>query len=258
MTYKEQMRDPKWIEFAHDFKKARNWTCEVCGTRQKLGDDLTVHHIYYLSFVRVWEHPEALLECLCWDCHKHQQKWQQDELVKFAKKLKGKESPKRTKRIALALKHADELADRRGIIRQYRTDQEVQISHDQLAAEHLNLLPEGYNPYPTYKAENIIWMRIHFGIVGQDEEARKLFHYCRFAGISPEGILELRIPFSLRKNAETLNRTSVQEQYAEKIQSLFPTFKSLNATVGNDPNGGFEQSDEGKSRILALRQMLGG
>lgn len=87
MTYKEQIRSPQWIEFAAAFKKAKDWKCESCGAKQSATNELSVHHIYYMGGVMMWDHPEGLLECLCSRCHKSRQTSQQQTIADFAKTL---------------------------------------------------------------------------------------------------------------------------------------------------------------------------
>lgn len=77
MTYREQIRSPKWIEFAAKFKASRGWKCESCDAPQGQKSELSVHHVYYIPGVKMWDHPEEIMECLCWACHKQRQPKQQ-------------------------------------------------------------------------------------------------------------------------------------------------------------------------------------
>lgn len=90
MTYKEQIRSPEWIKFSAKIKEAHNWCCKACGQRQGPDSELTIHHIYYLKGVKMWEHPESLLECLCWECHKKRQSMQQDLLAYLGEAMKDR------------------------------------------------------------------------------------------------------------------------------------------------------------------------
>ena len=88
MTYKEQIRSPQWIEFATRFKKSKGWQCEACGASQSPSNELSVHHIYYVSGMKMWEHPDSVLECLCSPCHKRRQDSQQRKILEFAASLR--------------------------------------------------------------------------------------------------------------------------------------------------------------------------
>jgi len=90
MTYKEQMRSPQWIKFATEFKTLHGWKCDACQAPQSPENELSVHHIYYMSGVMMWDHPSSILECLCLKCHRSRQALQQQEILEFAKSLKGK------------------------------------------------------------------------------------------------------------------------------------------------------------------------
>ena len=73
MTYREQIRSPKWIKFAAAFKEKHGWRCKARGVAQGPRSELTVHHIYYVRAMYLWDYPEETLECLCWDCHQKRQ-----------------------------------------------------------------------------------------------------------------------------------------------------------------------------------------
>jgi hypothetical protein len=80
MTYKEQLRTPEWKRFALKMKDEHGWACRWCHRKQ--GEvELSIHHVYYIIGVKLWEHPPGLLECLCNDCHIERQELQIDLLV---------------------------------------------------------------------------------------------------------------------------------------------------------------------------------
>jgi len=69
MTYREQIRSPEWIAFATKMKEENGWKCKACGAAQCLGSELSIHHIFYVKHLMLWEYPCNLLECLCNECH---------------------------------------------------------------------------------------------------------------------------------------------------------------------------------------------
>ncbi len=89
MSYKDEIRSPEWIKCANAIKERAGWACKACGAKQSASSELTIHHIYYMSKMKMWDHPDAIMECLCWDCHKKRQKLQQKILCACASALKG-------------------------------------------------------------------------------------------------------------------------------------------------------------------------
>lgn len=66
MTYKEQLRDPRWQKKRLEIMNRDNFKCVMCG----FGDrTLCVHHKQYIKGFKAWEYPEPLLITLCDVCH---------------------------------------------------------------------------------------------------------------------------------------------------------------------------------------------
>jgi 5-methylcytosine-specific restriction endonuclease McrA len=65
MTYSEKLRDPRWQKKRLHILERDNWTCILCGAKEK---PLQVHHVLYLK-INPWDYPDHLLQTLCDDCH---------------------------------------------------------------------------------------------------------------------------------------------------------------------------------------------
>lgn len=70
LTYREQLRHPRWQKKAAEVKAAANWRCEDCGSGER---QLQAHHSVYLTERYLWEYDASLLMCLCDECHKWRQ-----------------------------------------------------------------------------------------------------------------------------------------------------------------------------------------
>ena len=91
MTYAEQLKQPEWKQFAHQLKSESDWTCELCRRKQGTnGVEMTVHHTFYLTGMKAWEHPRGLLMCLCWECHQERQKIEQELHLNVALAMRDK------------------------------------------------------------------------------------------------------------------------------------------------------------------------
>jgi len=66
MTYKEQLRDPKWQRLQSFIRDRDKYKCRFCGATDKF---LHVHHLYYSPNKKVWEYDNESLITLCEDCH---------------------------------------------------------------------------------------------------------------------------------------------------------------------------------------------
>lgn len=68
MTYKEQLRHPKWQKKKAEILIRDNYTCQnknCCST----DNNLQVHHFDYISGILAWEYPNDMLTTLCEECH---------------------------------------------------------------------------------------------------------------------------------------------------------------------------------------------
>jgi|GEM_PF-3167674 len=64
-SYKEKLRDPKWIAKREAILAERGEKCELCGTDQRL----EIHHGYYRPGADPWDYEDDTLWCLCRGCH---------------------------------------------------------------------------------------------------------------------------------------------------------------------------------------------
>jgi len=65
-TYLEKLQDPQWQKKRLKVLERDNWECQHC--KDKLST-LTVHHIWYNSFIDPWEYDDYMLITLCQKCH---------------------------------------------------------------------------------------------------------------------------------------------------------------------------------------------
>lgn len=66
MTYKEQLKDPRWQKIQSLVRDRDKYKCQLCGATDKF---LHVHHLYYKPNTKVWEYDIESLTTLCSDCH---------------------------------------------------------------------------------------------------------------------------------------------------------------------------------------------
>ena len=66
MTYKEQLRDPRWQKMQSEIRERDGYKCQLCGSTTSF---LHVHHLYYKPATKVWEYDKESLVTLCEDCH---------------------------------------------------------------------------------------------------------------------------------------------------------------------------------------------
>jgi hypothetical protein len=71
ITYKEQLKDPRWQRLRLQILDAANWGCEDCGRRDL---ELHVHHCAYMPRRAAFEHKHDLLMALCYECHERRQR----------------------------------------------------------------------------------------------------------------------------------------------------------------------------------------
>lgn len=65
-SYKDKLRDPRWQRRRLETLNAHNWQCQECGDT---ATPLNVHHLAYIANMEPWDHPDALLACLCDRCN---------------------------------------------------------------------------------------------------------------------------------------------------------------------------------------------
>ena len=66
MTYKEQLKDPRWQRVQSEIRQRDNYKCQLCGDTTTF---LHVHHIYYQPNFKAWEYDKESLTTLCESCH---------------------------------------------------------------------------------------------------------------------------------------------------------------------------------------------
>lgn len=62
MTYKEQIRHPKWQKKRLEIMQRDDFKCQYCKSENKT---LNVHHLCYISGLKIWEYDNELLITLC-------------------------------------------------------------------------------------------------------------------------------------------------------------------------------------------------
>ena len=73
MTYSKKLSDGRWQRKRLQIFQRDGFRCQDCGSQ----DDLQVHHLYYLTGIQPWEHPDDLLTTLCGNCHQKRQPTEQ-------------------------------------------------------------------------------------------------------------------------------------------------------------------------------------
>jgi len=66
MTYKEQLKDPRWQRMQSEVRQRDNYKCQLCGSTTTF---LHVHHLYYKPATKVWEYDIESLVTLCENCY---------------------------------------------------------------------------------------------------------------------------------------------------------------------------------------------
>jgi 5-methylcytosine-specific restriction endonuclease McrA len=74
-NYSDLLKDPRWQIKRESILKRDNYTCQECGSNEKL---LHVHHKYYDANTPPWEYPANSLITLCRTCH---EVWDSDRNV---------------------------------------------------------------------------------------------------------------------------------------------------------------------------------
>lgn len=65
MKYEEQLRSPQWWYVRDRVLERDGWRCKNCGS----GNNLQVHHRYYIHGRKAWEYHDEALVTLCERCH---------------------------------------------------------------------------------------------------------------------------------------------------------------------------------------------
>ena len=67
--YKEDLKDPRWLELEKKIRKRDKDRCQACGRKKSKGMEMNVHHLHYYPNHKPWEYEESDLITLCRDCH---------------------------------------------------------------------------------------------------------------------------------------------------------------------------------------------
>lgn len=87
LSYKEQLKSPKWQKKRLEILNRDNFTCQICGATDK---QLHVHHTTYISGKEIWDYNDFQLITLCDECHKeeHELDFSNISIVNAIKKAK--------------------------------------------------------------------------------------------------------------------------------------------------------------------------
>jgi hypothetical protein len=69
MTYKDQIKSPKWQKKRLEILNLRGFKCEKCNCDEK---QLHVHHRFYLKNRKAWEYDNDVFQVLCYVCHENE------------------------------------------------------------------------------------------------------------------------------------------------------------------------------------------
>lgn len=69
MTYKEQIKHPKWQRRRLEILEKDDFTCQMCGDKEMT---LNVHHLHYHKNRDIWDYKDWELITLCDDCHSNE------------------------------------------------------------------------------------------------------------------------------------------------------------------------------------------
>jgi len=61
----------RYIKFAKDLKKKKNYTCEICNEKKKKTNEVVCHHVIPISKHYNYEliMDESIIQVLCHECH---------------------------------------------------------------------------------------------------------------------------------------------------------------------------------------------
>lgn len=71
MTYAEKLKSPEWQKKRLEILQRDNFTCTMCGSKEK---QLHVHHKVYIYDNEPWEYLEEFYTTLCYECHDIEEK----------------------------------------------------------------------------------------------------------------------------------------------------------------------------------------
>lgn len=75
-NYSELLRNPRWQKKRLQILERDNWSCLICGDKDKT---LHVHHKFYIKGRSPWEYPDYYLSTLCHECHEEETRINKEE-----------------------------------------------------------------------------------------------------------------------------------------------------------------------------------
>ena len=66
MSYKDKLKDPRWLEFRKRVYAKDGYRCTICNTKDR---PLNAHHRFYENNKEPWEYNIGNLDTLCSWCH---------------------------------------------------------------------------------------------------------------------------------------------------------------------------------------------
>ena len=66
MSYKDKLKDPRWLEFRKRVYEKDGYKCTICNTKDR---PLNAHHRFYENNKEPWEYNIGNLDTLCSWCH---------------------------------------------------------------------------------------------------------------------------------------------------------------------------------------------
>ena len=66
MSYKDKLKDPRWLEFRKRVYEKDGYRCTICNTKDR---PLNAHHRFYEDNKEPWEYNVGNLDTLCNWCH---------------------------------------------------------------------------------------------------------------------------------------------------------------------------------------------
>lgn len=70
MTYKDKLKDIKWINRRNDILMKDGFKCVRCGKDYLNGGVFNIHHLIYYKDREPWQYDDKELITLCENCHK--------------------------------------------------------------------------------------------------------------------------------------------------------------------------------------------
>ena len=62
MTYKDQIKHPKWQRKRLEIMKRDKFQCTICHCKEK---QLQIHHLYYLPNTMIWDYDNECYRTVC-------------------------------------------------------------------------------------------------------------------------------------------------------------------------------------------------